>query len=284
MTSGTHHHQPIAPAAPAAPQASAAPASPSARSRRARIAGLLALTALCALVTALLPPIAQDPKYYQFADHRAFLGIPNFFDVASNLGFLVVGVMGLALLARRRAVFADSREPAAYAVFFAALVLVSAGSTYHHLAPDNARLFWDRLPMAVAFVAFLAAVIAERVSVTAGARLLWPLVALGAASTIYWRWTEQRGAGDLRLYGFVQFYPLVAVPLIALLFPSRYTRGGDLWVVLVTYGLAKVGEMFDPQILAATAGAFSGHTLKHLLAAWALAWVVRSLRERRVVG
>lgn len=251
--------------------------------RRGRIIFLLALTAVCAVIAAALPRIPQDPKYYQFADHRAFLGVPNFFDVASNAGFLLVGVLGLGLLARGRAVFADPRERAAYWVFFASLALVSLGSTYHHLAPDVHRLFWDRLPMAVAFVAFLAAVVAERVSVAAGARLLWPVVLLGAASTIYWRWTEQQGAGDLRLYGFVQFFPLLAVPLIALLFPSRYTRGGDLWLVLLFYGLAKLGEMFDPQLLAATAGALSGHTLKHVLAAWALVWVARNLRERRVV-
>src|SRR5215208_5274573 len=113
--------------------------------RRARVIFLLALTAVCALIAAALPRIPQDPKYYQFADHRAFLGVPNFFDVASNLGFLIVGVMGLALLARRRAVFADERERAPYALFFTALVFVAAGSTYHHLAPDVWRLFWDRL-------------------------------------------------------------------------------------------------------------------------------------------
>ncbi|HKG90554.1 MAG TPA: hypothetical protein VKA84_01610 [Gemmatimonadaceae bacterium] len=253
--------------------------------RRARVIFLIALTAVCALIAAVLPRIPQDPKYYQFADHRAFLGVPNFFDVASNAGFLVVGVLGLALLARgRSALFADPRERAPYWVFFASIALVSLGSTYHHLAPDVYRLFWDRLPMAVAFVAFLAAVVAERVSVTAGARLLWPLVLLGAGSTIYWRWTEQQGAGDLRLYGFVQFFPLLAVPLIALLFPSRYTRGGDLWLVLLLYGLAKLAELLDPQILAGTGGAVSGHTLKHVLAAWALVWVVRSLRERRAVA
>jgi hypothetical protein len=253
--------------------------------RRGRVIVLLALTAVAAAVTAALPRIPQDAKYYQFADHRAFLGVPNFFDVASNVGFLVAGVMGLALLARGRAVFADERrERPAYALFFAALVFVSLGSTYHHLAPDVWRLFWDRLPMAVAFVVFLAAVIGERVSVTAAHRLLWPLAALGALSTVYWRWTEQQGAGDLRLYGFVQFFPLLAVPLIALFFPSRYTRGRDLWVVLLLYGLAKVAEMRDPQLLAATGGAVSGHTLKHVLAAWALVWVVRHLRERRLAA
>lgn len=269
MTSGAH---PV-------PRTTHAAAPP----HRGRVIFLLALTAACALITALLPRIPQDPKYYQFADHRAFLGVPNFFDVASNLGFLVVGLMGLATLARGAGVFADERERPAYWLFFASIALVSLGSTYHHLAPDNARLFWDRLPMAVAFVVFLCAVLAERVSVTAGARLLWPLAALGALSTVYWRWTEQRGAGDLRLYGFVQFFPLLAVPLIALLFPSRYTRGGDLWMVLLLYGLAKLGELFDPQILAAT-GAVSGHTLKHVLAACALAWVIKNLRERREIA
>ncbi len=40
------------------------------------------------------PRIAQPLSYHQFADQRTFLGIPHFFDVVSNLGFLLVGVWG----------------------------------------------------------------------------------------------------------------------------------------------------------------------------------------------
>jgi hypothetical protein len=39
---------------------------------------------------------------------------------------------------------------------------------------------------------------------------------------------EQRDAGDLRLEGFVQFYPLVTVPFLLYLFPARITRLDDV--------------------------------------------------------
>ena len=31
------------------------------------------------------------------------------------------------------------------------MLLTAVGSSYYHLAPDNERLFWDRLPMTIAF-------------------------------------------------------------------------------------------------------------------------------------
>ncbi len=71
----------------------------------------------------------------------------------------------------------------------------------YHLAPDNNRLVWDRLPMTVAFMGFFASMIGERISVQAGTWLLWPLVWLGFASVLNWHAGERRNAGDLRLYG-----------------------------------------------------------------------------------
>ena len=43
----------------------------------------------------LLLPIPQDQSYHQFADQRTILGIPNFWNVVSNLPFLAVGAGGL---------------------------------------------------------------------------------------------------------------------------------------------------------------------------------------------
>jgi hypothetical protein len=128
----------------------------------------------------------------------------------------------------------------------------------------------------------LAAVITERIGPRAGLALLGPLVCLGAGSVAYWHWTEQRGAGDLRLYALVQFYPIVAVPLMLAWLPPRYTRGGDLLGAAATYAAAKVPELLDGWFLSLT-HVVSGHTLKHLLAALAGYWVVRMLRHRRPV-
>ena len=54
----------------------------------------------------------------------------------------------------------------------------SFGSGYCHCPPDNERLSWDRLPMSVAFMAFAATVIADRVHANPGKD--WLLVVLMA--------------------------------------------------------------------------------------------------------
>jgi len=51
---------------------------------------LLAIVAIGSIALMLSsPPIAQDPRYHEFADRRAFFGIPNFWDVVSNIPFLL---------------------------------------------------------------------------------------------------------------------------------------------------------------------------------------------------
>jgi len=112
----------------------------------------------------------QLQEYHGFADTRAFLGVINGADTLSNLAFLLVGALGLAFLQRERAAasserFASPREVLPYWVFFAGVALTSAGSAWYHLAPDDARLVWDRLPMTIAFMSLVAAVVSERISV-----------------------------------------------------------------------------------------------------------------------
>ncbi|MBI4735646.1 MAG: alkaline phytoceramidase [candidate division NC10 bacterium] len=234
-----------------------------------------------------LPPIPQSQDYHRFADQRAFLGIPNFLNVISNAAFLLVGAMGLSFLWRRRgsgpeSSFAEGSEQWPYVIFFLGVALTGLGSGYYHLAPDNARLVWDRAPMSVAFMSILAALATERISVKAGRLSLFPLVAAGIGSVWYWRLTELGGRGDLRPYIIVQFYPTVAIPLIMLLFPSRYSRSADLLGAGATYGVAKAFEAADAQVFAVGRIA-SGHTLKHITAALATYLILRMLWRRRLL-
>lgn len=64
--------------------------------------------------------------------------------------------------------FLDPRERWPYVLVFVGLVLTAFGSAYYHLAPDNARLVWDRLPMTIVFMPLVAALIAERVNLKLG--------------------------------------------------------------------------------------------------------------------
>jgi hypothetical protein len=128
-------------------------------------------------------------------------------------------------------------------------------------------------------MSLLAAVIAERVSVRAGVRLLIPLIAIGVASVLYWPASALIGSEDLRPYVAVQFGSLVAVLGVCVLFPSRYTRGEALLVAAAVYGIAKVFELYDRQIFE-LGRRVSGHTLKHLTAAAAVYLLVRWLQRR----
>jgi hypothetical protein len=47
------------------------------------------------IVVFLLPPIPQSEAYHHFADTRAFGGVPNMLDVASNAFFLIIGLLGI---------------------------------------------------------------------------------------------------------------------------------------------------------------------------------------------
>jgi hypothetical protein len=240
---------------------------------------LFAPAVVIAIIALLLAPIPQPLTYHNFADHRAWFGIPNFGDVASNLPFAIVGFWGLILLfTTGKTRFIDPRERWPYLVMFFALILTAWGSAYYHLAPDNARLVWDRLPIMIVFMALLAAVIVERVSVNAGLALFPVLEAVGVASVLYWRSSELRGRGDLRFYAAVQVYAILIL-LLALLLRPRYTRGADFAVVVGLYALAKILEEADRQVFA-IGGLVSGHTLKHLAAAAAGYWVLRMLRRR----
>jgi hypothetical protein len=93
--------------------------------------------------------------------------------------------------------------------------------------------------MTLGFMAILTIVIDERVAAKAQV-LLWPLLAVGIFSLALWRWT-----GDLRLYFWVQFFPLLALPLIFLLFPAKYVRTSYWLIAAALYALAKALEFYD---------------------------------------
>lgn len=172
-----------------------------------RIAILIAITLVAIAITALLARIPQDPAYHNFADRRAFLGVANFMDVASNVPFLLVGLWGLLVVLNRRTLFLASSERWPYLIFFLGVALTSGGSSYYHFHPDNARLVWDRLPMTLGFMGIVAAILTERVSRKAGIASLPMVVSTGIASVAYWYATETSGHGDMRPYGLIQFGP-----------------------------------------------------------------------------
>ncbi|MGA9894843.1 MAG: ceramidase domain-containing protein [Xanthobacteraceae bacterium] len=236
------------------------------RSRRISIVLGLMVASLGGLL--LVPPILQDPAYHQFADQRTLLGTPNFWNVVSNFPFILVGAVGLW----------QFRRASATVALFLGILLTGFGSSYYHLDPNDRTLFWDRLPMAISFMAILAITIEERVDTRTGSLLLWPLIAIGVFSLLLWRWT-----GDLRLYVWVQFFPCLALPLMFLLLPPKYS-GTVYWLIAAAlYAFAKLFEFYDGAIYSAGA-IVSGHTLKHLAAAAACVAILRYFQKRQPIA
>lgn len=241
------------------------------------------LFAALAGVALLLPPLAQPLGYHDFADRRACFGLPNCLDVVSNAGFVLAGASGLFFLAGAagRRAFIDAREARPYAVFFLAVVLIGFASAWYHLAPDNARLVWDRTAMALAFMAWFAAILGERVGPRAGLLMLPMLVVAGLCAVTWWAWSEALGAGDLRFYLLIQLAPIMLVPLLLWLYPPRYSRGRDMLAVIGLYLIALLLDFGDRAVFALTDGVIGGHALKHAAAALAAWRVARHLRRRR---
>jgi hypothetical protein len=203
---------------------------------------LIILAILLFLV--LMPPMPQDKSYHAFADQRTIFGISNFWDVISNVPFAIVGLIGLMK-------FRDFESR----LLFFGVFSTALGSAYYHLQPDNARLFWDRLPMTIVFMCLFAFVLKRRTMVI-------PFVLAGIASVVWWRIAD-----NLWPYALVQFGSLILLLIIA----ARDQPG--LWPALILYGLSKVTEFFDRQIYSVFP--LSGHTLKHLLAGLATWYIFR---------
>jgi len=225
-------------------------------------------------------PLPQDPAYHQFADDRTLLSISNFWNVASDLPFLVVGMWGLYYVYRHGASICPPLLQPAYMVFFLGIVLTAFGSAYYHLEPANDSLVWDRLPMTIGFAGLFAIVVGEFVSTQVGRRILYPLLVIGVASVSYWAFTESRGSGDLRPYAIVQFLPMLLIPVILLQYKSAMGPARYFWMMILFYVLAKIFEHFDAEIYNADM-LISGHTLKHLFASMAPATMLYALTVRR---
>lgn len=219
-----------------------------------------------------LDPIAQSTGYHSFADTRAFFGIPNFLDVATNLPFLLIGLVGLRFCVRAEVGAIRS----AWIVLFAGVGLVSVGSAYYHWNPNNASLVWDRLPMTIGFMGLFVALLGEYLGNRIAALLLFPAVALGLASVVYWHFSD-----DLRPYYWVQLVPLLTIPAVMVLFRSGYSHQWLLLVALGWYVLAKVTESHDVAIFRGTQELISGHSLKHLLAGAGCYSILLMLRRRK---
>jgi len=239
----------------------------------------LLVTCVAALLLAIHGPIAQLPHYHAFADQRAFFGIPHAADFLSNAGFAVAGIWGLISLWPFRKHPALVRGWSGYCLFIVSLMLTAAGSSFYHLAPDNARLVWDRLPIALACAGLIAATRSELRADGNGRYEVVLLALFAVISVAWWYATDLLGHGDLRPYLFLQGMPLLLIPLWQTIFRAPRRERIAFGLAIFFYVMAKVAEQYDHELFTML-GWISGHTIKHLLATGGAAILTNTLIER----
>jgi len=234
--------------------------------------GWLVGTALVAVLFLFFHgPIIQSDVYHNFAlDHNIY-GIDNAANVLTNVGFLIVGFIGLLKFTQIKS--SDERSaPIMLFVLFAGIFLTGMGSAHYHLYPSNQTLFWDRLPMTLVFVSLFSLVGWRYVSRNVFSMVFPISVLLGIFSVLLWQYGgEGFGGGDLRYYVYVQYFPLIAIPIILIFQPWR--EGKLLWIAFGFYVWAKSFEMGDVWIAAITN--IAGHPIKHICASLATVFIYR---------
>src|SRR5437660_4625080 len=105
-----------------------------------KIIGNPALVFLAVGITVLgivlfLPPVHQDPSYHSFADQRELWGVANFWNVVSNLPFLIVGFLGIWFVQDKTTSGQSFLVPAErwpFLTLFTGVGLTAFGSAYYH--------------------------------------------------------------------------------------------------------------------------------------------------------
>lgn len=237
------------------------------------------------LVLACLGPLVpQAARYHDFADQRVMAGLHNAMDVLSNLPFLIIGLLGYWLAVwRAPGVVKASGARLWLTLVFGGLVATAIGSGYYHLAPSDWRVFWDRMGMVPVFAGVLglavqslmpqrAAVIATAMVLLGGPVALW--VWLQTGQLLPWALLQGGGMLLLGVLAVWQWRKPVAAPHIQ----------WPLAAVVAWYVLAKLLELGDATIWAASAQMVAGHGLKHIAAAMALVPLLQTVQRLRNAG
>lgn len=246
-------------------------------------AGLVLLVLVLLALSVWAPALPQPEEYHLFADHRTLMGVPLAMDVFSNGGLLWGGVWGLWWMGRMGGKSQSGPVWVTAGLFFGGLALTGVGSGLYHLQPDSHGLMLDRLCMGVAFAGLLGLAVADRVSGRAALCVALVVLLLApVAAALAWRGNNATPWVVLQMGGLVLLLALAATAPLGRL--NGGTSGVSLCKVVLIYGLAKLFELADHAVFDLANGWISGHTLKHVVAAFVVWPVWRGLAGRAAEG
>jgi hypothetical protein len=227
--------------------------------KKSQINLLYAISIVAIVAIFFVKPIPQSQEYHCFADRLTFFSIPNFWNVISNLPFVIIGSFGMIKIINSQK---NNPIQSSFVWFFAGIILTGFGSAFYHYNPNDATLIWDRLPMTISFMSFLSIIISEFINWEFGKKMLYPFLIIGVSSIVYWIVFQ-----DLRPYVLIQFLPISLIPIILFLSKKNQNLKKYFWLILMAYVVAKFLESYDLFIYTSTYKLISGHTLKHFAAA-----------------
>ncbi|MBX3654038.1 MAG: hypothetical protein KF686_07610 [Ramlibacter sp.] len=238
---------------------------------------LLFASAALLLLACLGPALVQPANYHHFADQRTLWGVPHALDVLSNLPFALLGLGGC--LALRAWPSAQRTEQACSALFFGGLVATAAVSGLYHWQPDDVGLALDRLGMVLPFAGLLGLATAGRVSTRAGG---WTVAAmLGSGALAVGVWVT---SGNVLPWAVLQFGGMGLLLWLAARRPLPGALAVRWGAVITLYGVAKLLELADAEVLALSGGWVAGHSLKHMVASLSAAPVLLAICRSRGIG
>jgi hypothetical protein len=220
------------------------------------------------LAALLLPSFAQPQSFHAFADQRPLWGLPHALNVLTNVPFLVIGLAGVIYCARATAL-------RSYWVLYFGVLLTGVGSSVYHLAPSDATLVWDRLPIALSLAALLAATVSERLAANWHGLALALAVLTGCGSVLYWALS-----GNLLPYLVMQVSFIVSTLGTAALSKGPAKERPWLFAAGGLYALGVGCERLDQPLAQLLGHGLSGHPIKHLMAAAAVTVILVMVQRR----
>ena len=235
---------------------------------------LLVFIGVLCLIAIFGPQITQYDSYHDFADQSVVMGLPHAWDIFSNVPFAIVGFWGLWVMRGRSSVEGSTTAYDMLKLFFYGLITTSFCSSFYHLNPDNASVFLDRLGMTVAFAGILALAIAVCVSDRAGKMSSYLILFLGPVCLWVWQQTD-----NLLAWSVLQAGGMLVIVGLALLTNVNRKLRIALICAIGWYFLSKLCELGDHTIYEWTFGLMPGHSLKHIVAAFAGISLISYLRK-----
>jgi hypothetical protein len=122
----------------------------------------------------------------------------------------------------------------------------------------------------------LAATFAERLRWRSDAGLI-VLTLWGVGTVAYWKLS-----GNLLPYLITQGGSILLLLLSLILLPTPWSERRWLLPALACYALAFACEQLDPVVFRATGELVSGHTIKHIAAAFTFFFIIRMLQRQHL--